>query len=274
MIPKIAHFYWGGGPLPYINYLTLATFKYHNPLWKMVLYSPHTPTKNAMTFHKQKAYGGDDYIQYAKKIVDHRIVDLSKIGIPSDIHDVQRSDLFRWHILSTTGGLWSDMDILYVNQVERWVNLDKDAFICQENIVNLNKELQSIVYIGFLLASKNNVFFKYVDNLAKNIMITQYQSVGSSMFNKIAQRRLTKVENIHPSLLYTIFPSDPSIKSFFELNGNITTIDLKKKLGFHWYNGNIISQEKLLPTTPTHNPLVKGTFFHALLTESMKKAKI
>ena len=48
-IPRVAHFYWGHDYMPWVRWLTLKTFRHHNPDWGMVLWQPFEPVRVDMT---------------------------------------------------------------------------------------------------------------------------------------------------------------------------------------------------------------------------------
>ena len=38
--PKLLFLYWDGSPLSYLNYLTIVSFNYYNPCWKIIIFMP------------------------------------------------------------------------------------------------------------------------------------------------------------------------------------------------------------------------------------------
>jgi hypothetical protein len=46
-IPKRMSFFWAGGPMSWLRYLTLASFRHLNPNWEMRIY--HCPTTSRKT---------------------------------------------------------------------------------------------------------------------------------------------------------------------------------------------------------------------------------
>lgn len=182
-IPKIAHFYWGGDKLPLLRLLTILSFKKFNPDWEIRLYSPLNLVKdNTWKTNEQKfKFTGKDYFDCLKNLPDIlRIkLDFKKIGFNNDASEVHKSDYLRWKLLSTVGGLWSDMDIIYFKSMNDLVfntkdNSNKNAFICT------NDKYHSI---GFLLAGKDNLFYKHIfKSCLKFFDKNQYQSLGNAVF--------------------------------------------------------------------------------------------
>jgi len=44
-VPKICHFYWGGGKMVYLRFLSISTFMKHNPDWKIFFWYPKNSFK-------------------------------------------------------------------------------------------------------------------------------------------------------------------------------------------------------------------------------------
>ena len=71
-IPQTCYFYWGNTSLSFLNYLSLVSFKEHNPDWKVVLVRPtddlvvEPPTDH----HSQGYIGEKDYMHQALQTVD------------------------------------------------------------------------------------------------------------------------------------------------------------------------------------------------------------
>src|SRR5690349_7515983 len=118
-IPKIFNAYWDQSPLSYMNYLTVKSFSYYNPDWIIHIYVPTQKTEKItwITNEQKIKYTGVDYWSELTngKIKNLTIIpiDFESIGFYNHASEVIKSDYLRWHLLSTTGGLWSDLDILY-----------------------------------------------------------------------------------------------------------------------------------------------------------------
>jgi len=263
-IPKIAHFYWGNITLPYLRYLSLLSFHKYNPDWKINLYVPIQKYKGkcldtgGITFD----FTGKDYYKGLKDLSVNIIeTDFSFIGIDalannklSQKHlsrqEVYRSDFLRWHLLSTIGGLWSDMDIMYFKPI---TEIDINT--------NLNKKINTVISIhpkyghsvGFMLSGQNNPYYNYIFNYAKEkFNPIDYQSIGVNLLNEK-------------------FPSTEAIgKNFPNLKGTVKNIDVKtvyaydalciptvyqssnmtrytqNSIGLHWYAGHALAREYIV----------------------------
>ena len=121
-IPKTCFFYWGNTKLSFLNYLSLVSFKEHNPDWKAVLVQPaddlvvEPPTDH----HAQGYIGEKDYGPQALQVIDDVLeIDFEEIlSFRKDLHDVQRADITRLYVLSEYGGMWSDMYFIYKTEFQ------------------------------------------------------------------------------------------------------------------------------------------------------------
>jgi hypothetical protein len=240
-IPKIAHFYWGYADniLPFLNYLTLYSFRKMNPDWEIILYLPKEVSKLS-TLSNNTVQENQNKItkSYLDKVEEQNvkieIFDFESIGIDNNIPENFKSDFLAWHILSTKGGLYSDMDILYFDSMNsiihnRAYNYNKDTFLCYYGFHT----------VGFLLSSNGNEFFKYI--LSKAIVtydVTLYQSAGSmvldkycSDFNKLASQFHIDAFNMRP---YTVcFFNSYQLDDLY-INNKADNISVSS-IGLHWY---------------------------------------
>jgi glycosyltransferase involved in cell wall biosynthesis len=124
-IPKIANFYWGSQRMSFMRYMTIKSFRKHNPDWSVHLYMPKN-ISNDTTWRKADSHHQNDSTDYKSKenyfdqlLSEEPIkiikVDFSKTVIGSSGSEPHKSDFLRWNVLYQKGGLWSDMDIIYHN---------------------------------------------------------------------------------------------------------------------------------------------------------------
>ena len=255
-IPKVCFFYWGNTSLSFLNYLSLVSFKEHNPDWKVVLVRPtddlvvEPPTDH----HSQGYIGEKDYMHQALQTVDEILeIDFEQIlNFKKDLHDVQRADLTRLYVLSRYGGMWSDMDILYIKPNAN-INFQKylisgtaenlDTTICYWN-VGAGHYFNST---GALFSSKNNPMYKYIFDRAierisslKDDEVKDYQMVGPSLLNEYVAPLIKKMPELNvANIAYKVFyPWNWSgeIKEFFT-ERNESKIE-EETIGVHWFKGD------------------------------------
>jgi hypothetical protein len=240
-IPKIMHFYWDKSKLSYLQYMTIVSFNKFNPDWQIILHEPKKPFYGDITWktgEQELKYDGYNWYYDLKnlKYINFNEVDFEKIGFTNEIPEVYKSDFLRWYLLSTDGGGWSDMDILYLKSLD-FLNIgDSDTVICLRKNIHI---------IGFFLSIPNNIYFKKIVNLIDvNFDRTKYQSIGSTLLNQLYPKGFdknlpNKMKIIDSTCFYPF--SDTEIDKIF------SGINLKNlsedTIGIHWYNGSNISKQ-------------------------------
>jgi len=172
-ISKRCFFYWGKSRLSYLRYLTIATFSHYNPTWEIIIYTPLiTQTGISWTTAEQKY--GDNYIDCFDRIREHNVIikemDFRGINFYNEASDVHKSDFLRWWLLHEYGGLWVDMDILFIKPMDDLIfntpnNSNVNAVFCINNAGSAKGYIHSI---GFLMGGKNNDYFKTIHNKAES----------------------------------------------------------------------------------------------------------
>lgn len=238
-IPKILHVYWGGEKLNYIRFLTIKTFIKHNPDWKVIFLYPKQYTKTTSWFtyeNKDTLSEYTDLMPELKKLpVEFQEVDMNMYHISNNISEVHKSDFIRLIQLSQIGGLWSDMDIIYIKPMnEFYLNLpenkDVETFICNNEYGHS---------IGFMMSSKENKFFEFLSNMALGEYEPHfYQTLGARLYNKYfstmeAIYRLSSAINISMDVVY---PSRAGDEADLLKAGSIRVTN--KTLGIHWFAGH------------------------------------
>ncbi len=237
-IPKIIHLYWGGGILYYLRYLTVKSFMRLNPDWEVRLYYPKYPTTHISWWTEEQKHDikCKDFINELMSLPITKIqVDFEDYGFNNNISEVHKSDFIRLVNLSTAGGLWSDMDIiyfrpmnsLYFNTIE---NKNIETFYCDHNYGHS---------IGFLLSSQGNRFFNRLVGIAMKEFNPQlYQTMGAVIFKKYFSSAesiniLTPAFNM---LMDVIYAHDASFipEILYRNNPKFT----ENSIGLHWYAGS------------------------------------
>lgn len=240
MIPKILHLCWNDEPLSYLQYLTPVSFHRHHPDWKIKI---HCPSKKNTTItwkseEQQHKFTGEDYnsrlwaLPYIEKII---------YNIDIDANDIIKSDIRRLELLSTEGGIYVDMDVLFIGSIPNTL-LETNA------IVYYNKEM-SYFLVGFLASKENFYFYKWLYNSAyKNLDSRKYESVGSSMFGGLLKNEQFIKEHdgtIMVPPMSTVYPFiHTNIWRFFytsKMDGYIKD----DTFAIHWYNGASLVKEYL-----------------------------
>lgn len=236
---KTISFYWGGGPLSYLQYLSVVSFRTHNPGWKIHLYMPKTSELILPTWEtneQSERYTGEDYLERAKALCDVKIIDFSEYGI-ENMHEVQKSDFIRWQILYQNGGVWSDMDILYIKPL----TLDGfDTAMSYDGHHHL---------IGFFITKPQQKIFADIFNEAQSQVNSRgggYQFLGSRMLKKmfadfhVIRQSYPESKIINVDVVYPYSSDAPDIQEMFFGSDDRTA---EETIGIHWYNGSPIAKK-------------------------------
>jgi hypothetical protein len=251
-IPKIAHLYWDGkAKMSELQTFTLTTFHKLNPEWKIVVYVPTRNYSGSDTYIPD--YTGVDQFNMVRKMGFVKIeeVDLAKYGIRSDIHDILRSDIFRYKKLRECGGIWTDFDVIWLKPLTDLMNVeyvghpisDLKATVCMLKTV---KDFNNIsVLISTPKHSLYDALIEETDRRQKDTTKLEHQHFGTSMFDKMYPT-FADTQKAHPDvtgLKYeTIFPY--SIYNMFALYyENDLNYITPNTICVHWFNGHKFSKE-------------------------------
>lgn len=235
-IPKIIHFFWDASRLSYLQYLTIVSFHKFNPDWEIIIHECEEPQEEMTwdTNEQKLRYSGKDYYPNLKQLEYVKInkINFKEIGFSEDVSDVYKSDYVRWYMLSTMGGVWSDMDILYFKPMtEIKMPDDVKTVICSGDLKHL---------IGFLMASPNNEFFKLLTNKTNfHFDPYDYQSIGSKLINFYENNINDVAFNLDYKIVYP-FNHSLTNKIFYDTDLSLIT---DETIGVHWFNGCNLAKE-------------------------------
>lgn len=234
--------------MSYLRFLTIKTFIKHNPDWKIILWYPKFPSTHCTWKTGEQKYTSN-YTDYFNKVqelplVTKTPVDFEEYGINNKMSEVHKSDFLRIQQLSTTGGVWSDMDILYLKPMSSlYFNTEDNKDI--ETVYSYNPQLQYGHSVGFLMATENNKFFKELLLLArKSFNPNDYQCMGVNLFNQYYPT-FESINKITPAinlLMDVVYPYNAN--QLHELiTDRKTKYTVKPKIssntiGIHWYAGS------------------------------------
>jgi len=233
-IPKVMNFFWAGGEIPWLRYLTLKSFRELNPDWKVNLYSTE---------------------QYNLSELDIE----TKLWMPpvKNLSHEHASDVFQWELLSTDGGFYSDMDILYIKPVQdNW--LLTDVLTCLS---------LGYMTIGFFGASPENTLFSdiYCEAI-RRYNPREQQNTGACAVYRLGglKNTWTKIQspgrkameillNKHRHIRYNELCQDtiyPWAWNKLECIWNRVLEVPPNTIGIHWFGGAKRSQEMCNLVTP------------------------
>jgi hypothetical protein len=239
-IPKIAHFYWGGGNMAYLRYLTVASFMRHNPTWDVFFYVPQYPASLHSWISPEQKYA-DCYQDCADLIkgtgATIKKIDFNSMGFSNTASEVHKSDFLRWNLLNIPGGIWSDMDIIFTRPMDD-LCFNKEGFSDINAVVCIGAYGHSI---GFLMGGIGNSCFNTIYQASLRAYNEKsYQCMGSllcnSLFPNIASAKTggTVPYNLPMDVVYSY--DFNSYKELFE------AMPAKRftnnTIGVHWYGGS------------------------------------
>lgn len=192
-IPFVMNCYWANSFMPFINYLSIKSFMYYNPHWHINLYVPEN-------FPKDKMNVADENYWYEIYISKNISV------IPINLDNLSTN--IKWHVLYNNGGVWSDLDLLYINSVENILlkSLGWHNFVIQKQ--------GDIYFTKFILANKNNIIVEKMGQVFNNINeinISEFQRVVAESnieTNRIMETGINFTVPLHQSELSLTYSDD------------------------------------------------------------------
>ena len=250
-IPKQIAFYWAGGPLSWLRYMTLYSFKKHNPEWKMTLYLGTGFTSKlgwkSGESQENRTHEGYDYLkevtQWDIKVKVWRTTEIINLS------PVHQSDLFTWWYLYNYGGFYSDLDILFTHTCASLYDHVQDLdlmFMSQDRSIP----------IGFLAASPGTQLYHGLYQYCLTQDHETYQSAGYPALCKyllsapyidgqstirVLKHRYSECKIGDINYQYTVYPVSWNKAGILFTQKQIPVN--KRAIGVHWFGGACLSQE-------------------------------
>lgn len=226
------YLYWGGRPLSWLRYLTVKSFRLHNPKWNVKVYYPVKPTVGNKwhTSEQTVAYEGKDWFPE----LDAELIpfDMGTLGVSNDIPEVHKSDLFRLWVIHEHGGLYSDFDILYTKPFPEF----KGTLYCWHPDGHYS--------VGLIGGNKGSKVYKKLLEASRDTDASKYQSYGSTLWGKVLNN--PKGWNIPKSLVYSYGWQD--VEKLFTESAELPD----DAIGIHWYGGSEVAGKWENELTPEH----------------------
>ena len=228
---------------------TIDTMERLNPDWKIFVYTDES-LYNGNNSYTPK-YCGKDYFY---RVVDNpkveiRNIDVSKYNIDKNLHNILRSDILRYHLLYSEGGVWSDFDVIWLKPMEYLsIITGNDCF--GATICMFNDGICRFHNISILVSTKSHKFYEdsicMCNRIQSNICYRpSHQEFGTSMFNKAyptEEDAIVRFDDVINIKYETFFPY-----SIFDLERLYKKNDLsvltKDVMAVHWFNGHSLSKE-------------------------------
>lgn len=255
-VPKIVHLYWDNSPMSYLQTLTITTFHKKNPDWEIRIYIPKQKYLGATKYIPD--YTGKDYFPevIALDYVSCIEINLGEYNIPAHMHNILRSDVFRYHIMYNVGGVWSDFDVLWLKSmsyffknikgVGSFSTKDMGTCACRLNTIDGWNNISILVSrpkhpLYRYLIEESELMFKH----NKSSRPFMHQQFGSDLLDRLFPT-LSVMQNMFPDIIglpyKTFFPY--SIRSMDQLyrKRELDKID-DMVMGVHWFNGHELSKD-------------------------------
>lgn len=268
MIPNQIAFFWSGGPLSWMRYLTLQTFCDLNPTWDIYLYVTQSD------FHKEvwDTPETQDYTNYDREdwmptvVADLPVEIKIADNLPRDISPIHQCDMFQWWWLSNHGGWYSDLDILYLQSMD-------DLCESAGEVDMVFSFPQGDFTIGFLGCAPGNKFYELLYETCKQNKLglggrsldSYYQGFGIHIVQAVLQHThgptmASIIQTKYNHSYYEVGPNDSVYPWNWTKINRIwdETHELPhSQLGIHWFAGAAISQQmnrELSPATASQFP--------------------
>lgn len=260
-VPKKVMFYWANEKMSWLRYMTLYSFRKFNPDWKVELYlTPQNDIRKKVwkdnNLQDFFTYGGEDYSDRIKGLdVEIREWELYHPDEPDNDEWARttsashKSNFFKWSKLAYEGGIYCDLDILFVRPMDSFYEeiKDYDVSICHTRPGNYFS-------IGVLGGSGKSSFYHDVFlNGFKTLKSTGYQSAGvNNIYNllgsagrkpdywKALVTKYGEQDKIMKFAFARFYPFGGSHvpRLFTQRNGKVS----KGSIGIHWYAGHPTAQ--------------------------------
>lgn len=239
-VPKICHFYWGGGKLIYMRYLSVKSFMKYNPDWQIYFWYP-------MKSFAGRSWGTEfdpnsikdelckDYLSELLELPINKMpIDFINLGFKDDAPEVHKNDYMRIFTLYCYGGVWSDTDIIYFKslnelKVNKEENRNKQVYVCISPDYGHST--------GFNMAIKDNEFFKkLIDKYSDDYKRYEYQCWGPDLFNKYFET----IESVHGGVnldMDVVYAHN--CYYLHELRDGSAPKFTDGSIGCHWYGGSV-----------------------------------
>lgn len=233
---------------------TVTSFHRYNPDWQINIYMPPKKYEGPMHFSFIPDYVGGDYFHIIKCLDYVNIIEinLDDYNIRQDLHDILRSDIFRYHILYLVGGVWSDFDVLWLKPIEHFRSIE---YCGSSNI----KDVDAIVSfiegdcgghsIGIMIHKQHDEYAKALMEHTKEIKPPfTHEKFGGGMLNTYYPNleSLSKYGNIIGAKFETYYPYNihPPNRTIQQLYSGVNLSCLNNNvICLHWYNGHVLSKD-------------------------------
>ena len=250
-IPNNCHFIWTNkSPLSWLQTLSVISFHRYNPTWKINLFViKQTPDQLAENTYVED-YTGEDHFELLARLnyVNITYLDLIHEGIGTDKHGILASDILRVRLLYKYGGVYSDLDTLWLRPMSEFKNIkcignpeDFETTACFFELTHGHHNNSNIIseqegnYLRAIIEEQDKIKPPYVD----------YQTFNTSLLNRmfpVYESIISRFPRVIAMDYKTLYPySTFQVDRLFVLE-DMFPLDSSAALGVHWFNGNRLSK--------------------------------
>lgn len=257
-LPHLAFTYWSGDTLTPLHILTLKSLILHNEDLEVIVY---TTSKDISSNHRSFELGYDEHKEYVTGTLPfselHSISGIKVIeidfealyGIRGALFPTYLADITRIKKLEEHGGIWFDMDILFLKPFQ-------DEMLTFTE----SKSLKTVSYsntiaTGFCIALPNSSLMKEMSRRLDQIILEstyteKYQSLGPDLWRDVIGRSyMNSSLHLHPEIeaidYKVIYPFlYTELDKLYSTEFSDERIN-KETLGIHWYNGASLTRKYL-----------------------------
>lgn len=250
-IPKICHMYWGGSSnMALMMVFTIYSFHRLNPDWKIIIYRTKQKDEELGNQVYVKDYTGDDYFYLVEDLdyVTIKTIDVADYGVNKDAHSILGSDIFRTNVLYREGGIYSDLDVIWLKPLSEFKNInaignpgDFETTVCYFNTFIGHHTMSNILsepggpFLASVIEDQKKIKPPY-GHLAFSTQLLNDKYPGLGLILAKYPRILgLRYETFYP---YSIF----NLQRLY-LENDIKPLYNKNVMCVHWFNGHDITKD-------------------------------
>lgn len=242
--------------MPLLNALTVVSFHRLNPDWDINIYylkQNYRDVNKNIDFRFNSHFSGEDSFGIIEDLArDNVNVSLFEYDASplrnKGIHSILISDIWRREILYENGGLYSDFDVIWLNPMSEFINIE-----CLGNagdfeaLVSMHELTHSFHNVSNIMSEKHSPFTKslieatwrvappFSDQAFGTELLNRTYPDWNSIVSKFPRMLAIKYETFYP---YSTF----NMGQLF-VDNDLRPLKSKNVMGIHWFNGNYISKD-------------------------------
>jgi len=204
---KDIYFFWEGGHLPFLEYISIISCKHKNPDWRILLINKVSrgvcrwPTGE----HKRNRRLGKNYmpelvsagvctLDFEKEFADVANVD-------KNMAFVHAKDLVNWYVLANRGGAVCDTDIIFLQSMNDMHGAMQGSGAKIGLISFENYPKADYMPVSFMMGDRSEFFNEVYRNAVRTYNPREYECAGTA---SIPYKNLDRIRDKYGSEVYRI----------------------------------------------------------------------